>query len=86
MRHHRQGYLWFTLGMTTHFDRFPKPLLLTRDEACRVLGVKLSHYKDLVGRGEIREIAIGLRGKRLPLSEAERFVAERLGKPEAGAA
>jgi excisionase family DNA binding protein len=68
--------------MRTDVDRFTKPLLLTRDEACRVLGVKLSHYKDLVGRGEIREIAIGLRGKRLPFSEAERFVKERLSEPE----
>jgi excisionase family DNA binding protein len=64
--------------MTADTDRFPKPLLLTRDEACRILGVKLSHYKDLVARGALREIAIGLRGKRLPFSEAERYVAERL--------
>jgi excisionase family DNA binding protein len=66
--------------MTTDVDRSSRPLLLTRDEACRVLGVKLSHYKDLVAKGKIREIAIGLRGKRLPFSEAERFVSERLAR------
>ncbi len=55
-----------------------KPLLLTRDEACRILGIKLSHYKQLVAEGAVYEIAIGPRGKRLPFSEAERYVAERL--------
>jgi excisionase family DNA binding protein len=49
------------------------PLLLTRDEACRLLGVKLSQYKILVGRGLLREVRIGERGRRLPLEEAFRF-------------
>jgi len=62
--------------MTTVFD--PKPLLLTRDEACRILGVRLSHYKKLVANGALNEICIGDRGKRLPYSEAERFITERL--------
>lgn len=69
--------------MATESGSFPRPLLLTRDEACRILGVKLSHYKELVARGALREIPIGLRGRRLPLSEAERFVAERLEESEA---
>ena len=41
--------------MTTNVDRVPSPLLLTRDEACRILGVKLSpHYKKLVARGALK--------------------------------
>jgi hypothetical protein len=54
-----------------------QPLLLTRDEACRALGIKLSQYKLLVGKGLLREVAIGVRGRRLPYSEALRF-AQRL--------
>lgn len=57
-----------------------QPLLLTREQACRVLGIKLSHYKALVGNGTLREIKIGERGKRLPLSEAQRFLAERMAE------
>jgi excisionase family DNA binding protein len=68
--------------MRTDVDQLSKPLLLTRDEACRVLGVKLSHYKELVARGAFREIAIGVRGKRVPLCELERYVSERLGEAE----
>jgi len=50
-----------------------QPLLLTRDEACRALGIKLSQYKLLVGKGVLREVSIGARGRRLPYSEALRF-------------
>ena len=55
-----------------------RPSLLTRREACAHLRIGLSQYKVLVAQDALREIAIGLRGKRLPYSEAERFVAERL--------
>lgn len=58
------------------------PLLLRRDEACKMLGVSLSTYKVLVGKGELREIGIGERARRLPLSEAERYVKERLSESE----
>ena len=60
-----------------------KPLLLSRDEACRLLGIKLSHYKALVASGALREIAIGERGKRLPYSEAQRFIDERMSDARA---
>ena len=55
-----------------------RPLLLTRDEACRLLGIRLSHYKTLVISGALNEIKIGERGKRLPYSEAQRFIAARM--------
>ena len=58
------------------------PLSLRRDEACKMLGVSLSTYKVLVGKGELREIGIGERARRLPLSEAERYVKERLSESE----
>lgn len=59
------------------------PVLLRRAEACSTLGISLSTYKLLVGKGAIREVAIGERARRLPLSEVERYVAERLGESEA---
>jgi hypothetical protein len=52
------------------------PLLLTRDEACHLLGVRISQYKLLVARGLLREVRIGVRGRRLPLEEAFRFARE----------
>ena len=52
------------------------PLLLTREQACRLLGVKLSQYKILVGDGLLREVCIGQRGRRLPMEEALRFARE----------
>jgi excisionase family DNA binding protein len=58
------------------------PLLLRRNEACKMLGVSLSTYKVLVGKGELHEIAIGQRARRLPFSEANRYVNERLGEAE----
>ena len=58
-------------------------LLLTRDESCGLLGIKLSQYKVLVSKGFLREISIGVRGKRLPYSEAQRYVRERLSEAEA---
>jgi excisionase family DNA binding protein len=64
--------------MTTLTDC--RPLLLTRDEACRLLGIRLSHYKALVASGALNEIRIGERGKRLPYSEAQRFIEERLNE------
>lgn len=55
-----------------------KPLLLTRSEACLLLGIKLAYYKALVASEALREISIGKRGKRLPYSEAQRFIEERM--------
>ena len=61
------------------------PILLRRDEACKMLGVSLSTYKVLVGKGELREIGIGERARRLPFSEVERYVKQRLSESEARA-
>ena len=54
------------------------PLLLKRSQAEKILGVGPSKLKEIISRGELREVAIGPRGKRVPLSELERYVSERL--------
>jgi len=54
------------------------PALLTRRQACAKLSIGLSRYKCLVAAGCLREVAIGERGRRLPLSEVDRFILERL--------
>lgn len=56
------------------------PLLLKRPEAQRLLQMGPSRYKQLVTAGVLREIAIGERGRRLPYTEAERYVLEGLAK------
>jgi excisionase family DNA binding protein len=56
------------------------PLLLRRAEAQRLLGIGPSKYKQIVANGGIREVAIGLRGRRVSYAELERFVE---GKQEA---
>lgn len=55
-----------------------QPALLRRPEACRALGIGPSTYKALVARGALREVAIGERGRRLPFSEVQRYISERL--------
>jgi excisionase family DNA binding protein len=55
-----------------------RPALLRRPEACRLLGIGPSTYKILVGNGILREVAIGERGRRLPYTEVERYIADRL--------
>lgn len=55
-----------------------QPVLLRRPEACRLLSIGASSLKVLIGRGQLREIAIGARGRRLPFSEIERYIAESL--------
>lgn len=60
----------------------PRRLLLKRVEAEKILGVGPSKLKEIIYAGEIREVAIGARGKRVPLSELERYVRERLGEAE----
>jgi excisionase family DNA binding protein len=57
-----------------------RPVLLMRREACEHLKIGLSRYKLLVAEGRLREVAIGERGRRLPLSEVERFISERLAE------
>ncbi len=58
----------------------PRPALLRRPEACRLLGIGPSTYKMLVARGDLVEITIGERGRRLPYVEIGRYIAVCLAK------
>jgi hypothetical protein len=58
------------------------PLLLRRAEAQKLLGLGPSRYKELVAAGVLKEVAIGERGRRLPYTEAQRFVVEGLAKSD----
>ncbi len=63
-----------------------KPALLRRAEAQRLLSIGPSKYKELVGKGELKEVSIGDRGKRLPYCEIERYIAQRLQRVGGSAA
>ncbi len=54
-----------------------EPLLLTVDEAARLLRMSRSFVYNLVMNGEIASIKLG-RSRRVPAAELERFVSERL--------
>jgi excisionase family DNA binding protein len=56
-------------------------LLLRMDEAADSLAVSKSHIERMVARGELRTVQVG-RGRRVPASEIERWVAERMTQPE----
>jgi hypothetical protein len=47
-----------------------------------MLGIGPSKYKQIVANGGIREVAIGLRGRRVSYAELERFVAGKQEAPE----
>ena len=70
--------------MTTQILTANTRMCLSRRQACEQLAVGLSTLKDLLGRGELREIRIG-RKSVIPLSEIERFLTERLAPSEASA-
>jgi excisionase family DNA binding protein len=53
------------------------PMLLTYKRAAEVLCISPSKVKQLVASGELRTVAIGA-SKRVPVSEVERFVTDRL--------
>jgi excisionase family DNA binding protein len=55
-------------------------LLLRMDEAADSLAVSKSHIERMVARGELRTVQVG-RGRRVPASEIERWVAERMNQP-----
>lgn len=57
----------------------PRTLLLTVREAQGYLSLGRTQLHGLCKAGTIRVVKIGKRGIRVPLSEIERFVAERLG-------
>jgi excisionase family DNA binding protein len=52
-------------------------VLLRMDEAADSLAVSKSHIERMVARGELRTVQVG-RGRRVPVSEIERWVAERV--------
>jgi excisionase family DNA binding protein len=56
-------------------------LLLRMDEAADSLAVSKSHIERMIARGELRTVHVG-RGRRVPASEIERWVAERMNPPE----
>jgi excisionase family DNA binding protein len=56
-------------------------LLLRMDEAAGALAVSKSHLERMVARGELRTVQIG-RGRRVPASEVERWVGERMNQSD----
>jgi excisionase family DNA binding protein len=56
-------------------------VLLRMDEAADSLAVSKSHIERMVARGELRTVQVG-RGRRVPVSEIERWVAERVSPRE----
>jgi excisionase family DNA binding protein len=56
-------------------------VLLRLDEAAKSLAVSKSHLERMVARGELRAVHIG-RGRRVPTSEIERWLAEQMVEPK----
>jgi excisionase family DNA binding protein len=54
-----------------------RPLLHSREEACRLLGVSLSTLKLLIGHGDLHEVRLGKR-RLTPRTEIDRLIAERI--------
>ena len=54
-----------------------QPLLLTTDQAKRVLQIGRSHLYNLLGRGKIKSIKIG-RNRRIPVVELERYIEQEM--------
>ncbi len=52
-------------------------LLVSVDEAARMLGVSRAHLYPRVIRGELQSLRIG-RSRRIPIAALERFVREQL--------
>jgi excisionase family DNA binding protein len=57
--------------------------LLRIPEAAAELSIGRSRLYELIAAGELRAVKIGERGVRVPASELERFVAERLAQTPA---
>ena len=56
-------------------------VLLRMDEAADSLAVSKSHIERMVARGELHTVQVG-RGRRVPTSEIERWVTERMNQAE----
>ena len=61
-----------------------EPLMLTYQEAAAKLGVSVSRVYRLMREGEIHNVSLGPRERRIPLSECEayvdRLVADQIGR------
>jgi excisionase family DNA binding protein len=67
-----------------------EPLMLTYREAAAKLGVSVSKLYKLMREGEIHNVSLGPRERRVPLSEvkayADRIVSEQIGAGPGAAA
>ncbi|MGI8657235.1 MAG: helix-turn-helix transcriptional regulator [Candidatus Limnocylindria bacterium] len=54
--------------------------LLKIPEAAAELSIGRSHLYELIAGGHVKAVRIGERGVRIPASELDRFVAERLAQ------
>lgn len=64
--------------MNTMAPEIPqRPLLLSREEAWKSLGIGRTRYGQLIAEGQIREVRIGRR-RLVSVAELERFVATSL--------
>ena len=57
--------------------------LLKISATADALGVGRSKVYEWISAGDLRAVEIGLRGKRVPASEIDRFIEERIGKTAA---
>ncbi len=58
-----------------------QPLLLTTEQAKRVLQIGRSHLYKLLGGGKIKSIKIG-RNRRIPVVELERYIKQEMDDGE----
>lgn len=54
--------------------------LLRINETAEALGVGRSKVYEWIAGNELRAVEIGLRGKRVPSSEIDRFIRERMSR------
>jgi excisionase family DNA binding protein len=60
--------------------------LLKIPEAAAELSISRSLLYEMIAAGELRSVTVGSRGVRIPTSEIDRFVTERLAEPSAASA
>lgn len=59
-----------------------KPLLLTVEQAGKLLGIKRALAYDLVAKGVLPTVKLGERSTRVPLEALENMVREMAGTPQ----
>jgi excisionase family DNA binding protein len=67
-------YTSLTMQYTTATDTLRRPLLLSREEASKSLGIGRTRYQQLIAEGKIGEVKIGRR-RLVSAAELERFIA-----------